>query len=208
MHPTPIPPGRSMELPDTDASREADPPDSPDKLEAPDESEASDDSGTHEASTGRSRAGQSRAGRSRAGRALTAAAGAGLLTVTVLVGWGLHARAEAAGTNRATSSVRSQVHRTLDRLRATEGQRSAIAVHLRTAGTTLSFETALLRAEQSDLSRDQSAISAQGVNISELETCLTGVQETLNEISLDDDTDALSSLEAVIPACNAAGPAG
>jgi len=208
MHPTPIPPGRSMELPDTDASREADPPDSPDKLEAPDESEASDDSGTHEASTGRSRAGQSRAGRSRAGRALMTAAGAGLLTVTVLVGWGLHARAEAAGTNRAASSVRSQVHRTLDRLRATEGQRSAIAVHLRTAGTTLSFETALLRAEQSDLSRDQSAISAQGVNISELETCLTGVQETLNEISLDDDTDALSSLEAVIPACNAAGPAG
>jgi type II secretory pathway pseudopilin PulG len=131
-----------------------------------------------------------------------------LAAVAVLVGWGLHTRAQAAATTRTTESVQRQVHRTLEQLRTTQGQLSTVTAQEQSANATLSTDTALLKTQQAELSQDQSTISAQGVNISKLQACLTGIQETLNEISLGDTAHAVASLQAVAPDCTAAEPAG
>jgi chaperonin cofactor prefoldin len=131
-----------------------------------------------------------------------------LAVVAVLVGWGLHTRAQTAATTRTAESVQRQVHRTLAQLAVTQGQLSAVTTQEQSANATLSSDTALLQTEKANLSQDQSTISAQGVNISKLQACLTGIQETLNEISLGDTAHAVASLQAVAPDCSAAEPAG
>jgi hypothetical protein len=70
----------------------------------------------------------------------------------------------------------------------------------------LDTESSELAIDQSHLSAAEADITTKGVNISDLNTCLSGVQQALNEISLGDRPAAVTSLDRVGPTCQAAEP--
>ena len=135
-----------------------------------------------------------------------AGAVAGLAALAGLTLWGVRLRAEDAAASGRLAAERSAVLHTLADLRATEAHLTAVTARRDKVAATLGLESALLRGTEADLSGEQSTIASQGADISELSSCLDGVQEALNAISLGDDTRGIASLEAVAPACHAAGP--
>ena len=50
-------------------------------------------------------------------------------------------------------------------------------------------------------------MSTQGVSISNLDTCLAGVEKALNQIALANQTGAAATLQGVASNCRAAEPA-
>ncbi len=128
------------------------------------------------------------------------------MALAVLILWGARLRAEDAAANRQLGAGKAAVHHTLAELRTTEMHLVAATGARSRATAALDLETALLRGVETDLSREQSTVTAQGVDIAELATCLGGVQVALNAISLGDDARAVASLQRVAPACRAAGP--
>jgi len=74
------------------------------------------------------------------------------------------------------------------------------------AGHTLSSDSNQLAADQAQLARAQAGIFAQGVSISDLDMCLSGVEKSLNQISLDDESGAAATLSGVASTCKDAEP--
>ena len=130
----------------------------------------------------------------------------GLVAVIGLTGWGLRARAEHATAARALAAERAEVRRTLVAISTTESHLATVSAQRARATATLDLETGLLGTAESDLARDASTLSSQGVDISELSACLNGVQQAMNAVSVGDDADAVTALEAAAPSCAAAGP--
>ena len=61
---------------------------------------------------------------------------------------------------------------------------------------------------QAKLAADQVDVFSKGVSISQLDTCLAGVEQALNQISLGDPTGAATTLNGVAANCRAAEPSG
>jgi len=131
----------------------------------------------------------------------------GLALLIGLTLWGARLRAEDAAANRRLDAGRAAVRHTLAVLRSTEAHLVSEDGARTRATATLDLETTLLRGTEADLTREQSTITAQGVDITELSSCLAGVQVALNAVSLGDDARAIASLQAAGPACLAARPA-
>jgi hypothetical protein len=74
------------------------------------------------------------------------------------------------------------------------------------AGHTLSTESAQLAADQAQLAQAQAGVYAQGVSISDLDTCLSGVEESLNQLSLGNESGAATTLSGVAATCQDAEP--
>lgn len=72
---------------------------------------------------------------------------------------------------------------------------------------TLGRTNASVRAVADQLDTAQADSSANGVDIQNLNVCLAGVQEALNQASVGDDSGAVSSLSSVATSCSHAGPA-
>jgi hypothetical protein len=130
----------------------------------------------------------------------------GLAVLAGLALWGVRLRAEDATASGRLVAERAAVRHTLADIRTTEAHLAAVTARRDKVTGTLALESTLLRATESQLSDEQSTIASQGTDISELSSCLDGVQEALNAISLGDDAGGIASLEAVVPACRAAGP--
>ena len=75
------------------------------------------------------------------------------------------------------------------------------------AARTLATETSQLAAVEAQLAATEANVHADGVSIDDLDTCLSGVEQALNEISIDDQHGAASTLDGVAAPCRAAEPA-
>jgi hypothetical protein len=144
-------------------------------------------------------------------------AGAWPLRVAYLVGVVVFVVAAAVAV-----STHAQVRRTEALLAATRGQlnhtvaslaaaRSALTTRTgqsETAGRTLASASAQLAADQAQLAHAQAQVYSQGVSISELDICLAGVEKSLNQISVGDESGAASTLSGVASNCRDAEPSG
>ena len=99
----------------------------------------------------------------------------------------VHTRAQVTGARRVLGTVTTQ---------------SAAAAR------TLASVSAQLAADQAQLARAQADLFTNGVSISQLDTCLAGVEQALNQIALGNESGAESTLDGVASNCRGAEPAG
>jgi hypothetical protein len=109
-------------------------------------------------------------------------------------------------TNRQLAAVRVRLAQTVHRAHVAERHLGTVAAESTAAGATLSTETAQLTAAQAQLASTEADVFTNGVSISQLDTCLAGVERALNQISLNDQQGAAASLDGVATACRAAEP--
>jgi hypothetical protein len=145
-------------------------------------------------------------GRRRSPRWLAAAyAVAGLLLVTA-VAVGIVSQATLRRTNNSLAAVRAELHQTSEGLTTARAGLATVTGESNAAGLTLLAEAHQLSSTQAALAHTQATISAQGVNIWELNLCLAGVEKALNAIAVGDQALAVNSLQNVASNCAAASP--
>jgi len=66
----------------------------------------------------------------------------------------------------------------------------------------LAQDVANVALAQNELANAQSDVSHQTAIITDLQTCLGGVQEALNALSVSDQAGAINALDSVAPSCN------
>ncbi len=156
---------------------------------------------SHAPARGRAR----RHGRIRRGLGWTYAVAIVVLAVSVTVG--VTSRAHLQRTDAQLAAVRTRLHQTVRRARTAEAGLTAVTGQATSAADLLASETAQLASVQSQLAATEANVFANGVSINNLDTCLSGVEQALNQISLGDQPDAATTLDGVAASCRAAAPA-
>ena len=144
--------------------------------------------------------------RRRRVRAVAAASVVAL--VAFLVVSGLQARGQLARSTSTFASTRAEQRSTLARLGRTEASLATVLGQSLSDRRTLGSVNAALAAERSQLAQQQQNLFIQGVSISALDTCLGGVESALNEVALNDQPGAISTLQGVSASCRTAGASG
>ena len=144
--------------------------------------------------------------RDRTGRRLVAGLVAGLLLLAALVVVGVVAHRDLEHTADTLAVERARLAQSQSQLSAARHRLAAVQSQSATAGRALSTASARLATAQSQLARAQADVSTQGVSISNLDTCLAGVEKALNQIALADQTGAAATLQSVASNCRAAEP--
>lgn len=161
------------------------------------------------APTGQFRRGfQDRPARARAGRwrlVLAYALVAVVLAVAVSVALGARARLHRADTQ--LTATRARLARTVTRSHRAEVALGSVTAQSTAAARALATETSQLASVEAQLAATEANVFADGVSIDDLDTCLSGVEQALNEISVDDQHGAASTLDGVAASCRAAEPA-
>jgi hypothetical protein len=111
-------------------------------------------------------------------------------------------------TNRSLTSTRAELRRTLEQVATTGAALARITGQSTAAGQTLEMETAQLGTDQQQLAAAEANIHANGVSIADLDTCLSGVEKALNQISLGNKSGAVATLNGVASSCRKAQPSG
>jgi hypothetical protein len=109
-------------------------------------------------------------------------------------------------TDVELAAIRTRVQHTVARIHVTRVALHKVSVQSAAAARMLDTESSALATDQSHLSAAEADVTTNGVNISDLNTCLSGVQQALNEISLGDRPAAVTSLDRVGPTCRSAEP--
>ena len=130
-----------------------------------------------------------------------------LVVLAAGVAMGASSRAQLHRTDAELTAVRARLHQTVGRARQAESRLAAVTAQATSAAHLLSTETAQLASVQSQLASTEANVFANGVSINNLDTCLSGVEQALNEISLGDQHDAATTLNGVAASCRAATPA-
>jgi hypothetical protein len=98
--------------------------------------------------------------------------------------------------------VKADLADAVHELEAADGQ-------VASATTALNQEVAELTAARTALSGAQSHVSSQSTTIGALNSCLGGVEQALNALSVNDQHHAITALQAVMTSCQtAAGSSG
>jgi hypothetical protein len=115
----------------------------------------------------------------------------------------LRARTEIGTADVSVTSAGHQLARLRTDLARAE-QRLAGA-RARRAVVTRAFDDAqfTLSVTQKSLARDEAGIHSQGVDVGELDSCLSGVEQALNQISVGQTAGGLASLRASSSSCSA-----
>jgi len=129
-----------------------------------------------------------------------------LLLVATIVGVGAHYQLGRSVTS--LNSERARLRHAESLLLTARSQLTAVQSQSDAAADTLESATNQLAADQTQLAHAQAEIFAQGVSISQLDTCLSGVEKSLNQISLGDQTAAAATLSGVAANCQNAEPSG
>ncbi|HEX4434169.1 MAG TPA: hypothetical protein VH012_05030 [Acidimicrobiales bacterium] len=115
-------------------------------------------------------------------------------------------------------SARHQFERTRSTLGVTQHRTHSVNAHLAELSrdvsvlktqvgsdtTALNQDSAQLLGAQTSLSAAQAHVTRQASLITSLQTCLTGVERALNELSVGDQPGAITALNAVSASCSAA----
>jgi len=122
----------------------------------------------------------------------------------------VHVRSQLRLARSALGAARSHLARTLTRLDAaqstladTTSQRNALQGELTSTSAELAAVQSTLSSTQAGLSNAEKSLAFQGVDISVLNTCLTGVERALNQIAVGDNGGAVTSISAVSTSCQA-----
>lgn len=152
--------------------------------------------------------GEARAGPDRRTRrtALVAVVGSLVLLVAVAASVLDHHRLQR--TDSAIATTRVQLSRTITATVAARGRLAQAARESGAAAGALGAASFQLAAVQAQLTAAQANIRLDGVSIADLDTCLTGVNQALNEISLGDQAGAAALLRQYEGSCQAAEPPG
>ena len=142
--------------------------------------------------------------RRRAAPACLGGVAAALLLGASVVGLATHASQQQA--DRRLLIVRHELRDTTRHLAVVRTTLGATNEASTAAGATLAAETARLSALDSTLARAQADVWSQGVSIADLDACLSGVEQALNQISLSDAAGAGRTLSQVGPTCARAEP--
>jgi phosphoribosylcarboxyaminoimidazole (NCAIR) mutase len=130
----------------------------------------------------------------------------GLLVVVIAVVVGFGTELAIASTDASVSTAQVNLrhaHKTLDDLR---GQLASAKSESEAAGITLAGDSAELAKVQAALAQAQKDVVANGVNISALDSCLSGIEQILNQIAVGDVGGATSTLSSVEGTCKSAHP--
>jgi chromosome segregation ATPase len=121
----------------------------------------------------------------------------------LLVASDLQARTEMGTVEVSTASVDHQLNGLRAELARADG-RLAGARSRRTA-VTRSFDAAqtALSTTQATLAKDQAGIQSQGIDLGVLDSCLSAVEEALNQIAVGQTAGGLASLQASSASCSA-----
>jgi hypothetical protein len=130
-----------------------------------------------------------------------------VVVLAVAVSVALGARDRLHGTDAQLVATRARLAGTVASAHRAEAALGLVNAQSTAAADTLATETAQLASVQAQLASTEANVSADGVSINNLDTCLSGVEQALNEISIDDQHGAASTLDGVAAACRAAEPA-
>ncbi len=137
-------------------------------------------------------------------RALTMAALLIALVLGVAVGLVTHASLD--GANGRLHTARAGLLHTQDDQRAAALRLHALSDAADAEAFELGIETSRLSGLDDQLGLSQLNVLSQGIRISDLDACLSGVEQALNQISLGNSAGAGSTLSQVGPECSGAEP--
>jgi hypothetical protein len=127
-----------------------------------------------------------------------------LLTAVV----GVQANRQLTRTDASLAAVRGQLQRTTAQVATARSQLATAAAHSEADQRTLHTESAQLAADQAQLAQAQADVHAKGVSIGQLDLCLSGVEQALNQIAVGDQAGAVTTLHGVAANCMNAEPSG
>lgn len=137
--------------------------------------------------------------RSRVGTVLGAAAAVGLLAS--LIGNELQANARFDTAHRSLLATRYGIDLVEASLAGARGELAAVDGQVGAATVALQQDSAELQAARSALTDAQAHVWQQTSTIGALNTCLGGVEQALNALSVDDQGHAIAALQAVASSC-------
>jgi hypothetical protein len=138
--------------------------------------------------------------------AVTSVVGALILVTAVAASLFDHDRLQR--TDASIATTRADLHRTLTEIAGARNRLAKAAQASGAAANALVTASTQLSAVQAQLTAAQTTIRLDGVNIADLDTCLTGVNQALNEISLGNQSGAAAILHQYEGSCQAAEPSG
>jgi septal ring factor EnvC (AmiA/AmiB activator) len=97
--------------------------------------------------------------------------------------------------------TRSQIKMTVSHLASIRRDLFMIDGQAQQTATTLATDTTQLHEVQAALAEAQTRVSTQGSDITALQSCLGGVEQALNALSVGDQGSALAALVAVSTSC-------
>ncbi len=144
-----------------------------------------------------------RSGRHRLAR-LAYVVGVTVLAVLVVVGAEAHAGVIRDG--RRLVAVRTELRGAETQLAAVRAELGATTGHSNSAASTLAQETAQLTAVRTKLAGTEADVFDQAIGITDLTTCLSGVQQALNQIAVGNESGGAATLDGVAASCRAVEP--
>lgn len=111
-------------------------------------------------------------------------------------------------TDASIAELHVQLHRTSVQIGRARTRLAQAEQEAGAAASALASASDQLGKVQAQLASAQSNIQIDGVNIANLDTCLSGVNQALNEISLGDQSGASAILDRYAGNCQAAEPSG
>ena len=121
-----------------------------------------------------------------------------------LVGNEVQANTQFDQAHRSLDLTRGRIHGVDVDLAAVQRQLAGMRGQVTQDSATLAADTAKLNSVKATLESSQANVSRQSAAIGSLHTCLGGVEEALNALSLGDQRHGLAALNAVASSCRAA----
>lgn len=118
-----------------------------------------------------------------------------------VVGNEIQANTQFDQAHASLNLTRSHVDRVLSDLSSVRQDLSLVNHWVDVDTTALAQDTARLKGAQAALAQAQAHVSQQGASINDLRTCLGGVEQSLNALSVGDLSSAISQLKNVSGAC-------
>jgi septal ring factor EnvC (AmiA/AmiB activator) len=115
-----------------------------------------------------------------------------------------HANAEFDATRRSLDVAQHQLKVLRADLSWLRQDLGAVKGQVRQSTTALSTYTAQFHQAQAALARVRSQLSTQGTDVAALQSCLGGVEQALNALSVGDGESAVGALRAVSSSCESA----
>jgi hypothetical protein len=130
------------------------------------------------------------------------------LMLVTAVAVGVQANRQLTRTDASLASIRGQLHRTTAQVATARSELAGVTARSVAAQGTLNTVSAQLAADQAQLAKAQADVHAKGVSIGQLDLCLSGVEQALNQIAVGDQTGAATTLNGVSANCQSAEPSG
>ena len=111
-------------------------------------------------------------------------------------------------TDASIAAMHAQWQRTTGQIARARTRMAQARQEAGAAAASLAAASDELGKVQAELASMQSNIDVDGVSIANLDACLSGVNQALNEVSLGDQTDASALLDQYAGDCQAAEPSG